>query len=125
MSAFEVGNKLVEMCRAGDFRGALEAVYAEDIVSVEAQDLSGEGREVRGLDAVRGKTEQWESSNEVHSCEVDGPYPHDDRFTVHFKLDVTPNSGPMAGQRFQMQEVGLYTVKDGKVAREEFFYHMG
>jgi ketosteroid isomerase-like protein len=28
----------------------------------------------------------------------------------------------MAGQRMQMEEVGLYTVEDGKIVREEFFY---
>ena len=28
----------------------------------------------------------------------------------------------MAGQRMQMQEVGLYTVTGGKITREEFFY---
>ena len=29
------------------------------------------------------------------------------------------------GQRFQMEEAGLYTVKDGAIVREEFFYAMG
>ena len=27
--------------------------------------------------------------------------------------------------RFKMQEAGLYTVKNGKIVREEFFYSMG
>jgi len=31
----------------------------------------------------------------------------------------------MTGKRFKMEEAGLYTVKDGKVVHEEFFYHMG
>lgn len=125
MSAMDVGTKLVELCKQGDFRGALEACYAEDIVSVEPVDMSGSGRETRGLDAVREKTVQWEASNEVHSCEVGGPYPHDDKFAVTFDIDVTPTAGPMAGNRMRMQEVGVYTVKDGKVSREEFFYSMG
>jgi len=30
----------------------------------------------------------------------------------------------MAGKRFTMDEAGLYTVKDGKIVHEEFFYHM-
>ncbi len=125
MNTMEVGAKLVDLCRQGDFRGALEACYAEDIVSVEPLDMGGEGRETRGLEKVREKTAQWEATNIVHSCEVDGPYPHDDRFAVTFDIDVTPRAGPMAGNRFRMQEVGVYTVRDGKVAREEFFYSMG
>jgi ketosteroid isomerase-like protein len=28
------------------------------------------------------------------------------------------------GQRMQMTEMALYTVKDGKIAQEEFFYNM-
>ncbi len=125
MSTIEVGKKLVEMCRAGEFGGAIEACYAEDIVSVEPMDMGGGGRETRGIAAIRKKTADWEAANEVHSCEVGGPFPHDDRFAVTFAIDVTAKAGPMAGQRFQMNEVGVYTVKDGRVAREEFFYHMG
>jgi len=30
----------------------------------------------------------------------------------------------MAGQRMKMDEVALYTVKDGKIVHEEFFYDM-
>ncbi len=125
MSAMDVGTRLVEFCKTGDFRGALDALYAEDIVSVEAQDMSGQGRETSGLAAVRQKTERWEAANEVHSCEVAGPFPHDDRFVVTFDIDVTAKEGPTAGQRMRFQEAGLYTVRDGKVAREEFFYHFG
>jgi ketosteroid isomerase-like protein len=43
---------------------------------------------------------------------------------VRFKFDVTAKSGPMAGKRFVMDEAALYTVKDGKVVHEEFFYSM-
>lgn len=31
----------------------------------------------------------------------------------------------MAGQRMQMQEAALYTVTDGKIVHEQFFYDMG
>jgi hypothetical protein len=31
----------------------------------------------------------------------------------------------MAGRRTKLEEVALYTVKDGKIVREEFFYSMG
>ena len=53
---------------------------------------------------------------------VTGPFPHDDRFVVIFDMDVTNKA---MGQRFQMQEAALYTVANGKIVREEFFYAMG
>jgi hypothetical protein len=36
---------------------------------------------------------------------------------VQFDIDVTEKA---SNKRMQMSEVGIYTVKDGKVAREEF-----
>jgi hypothetical protein len=41
---------------------------------------------------------------------------------VRFVVDVTfkPN-----GQRRAIDEVGLFTVADGKIMREEFFYPVG
>jgi hypothetical protein len=40
---------------------------------------------------------------------------------VVFKLDVTFKP---KGKRFQMEDVALYKVADGKVVYEEFFYSM-
>ena len=67
----------------------------------------------------------WLKSHEIHSDEARGPFPHGDRFIVYFKFDVTPKEGAMKGKRMQMDEAGLYTVKNGKIVEEEFFYHMG
>jgi ketosteroid isomerase-like protein len=75
--------------------------------------------------AVKGKAAWWESNHEVHKAEVEGPFPNGDRFVVRFKYEVTAKSGPMAGKRFVMDEAALYTVKDGKITQEEFFYSMG
>ena len=44
------------------------------------------------------------------------------RFIVHMKYEVTFKP---TGRRFPMEEGALYWVRDGKIVREEFFYHMG
>ena len=123
----EIGKKLVDLCSKGDHLGAIESLYAEDIVSVEppCPEMPEEGRVVSGLEGVKKKNREWMEAHEVHGSVVSGPYPHDDRFAVIFDIDVTPKSGPMAGQRLQMKEVGLYKVKGDRIAREEFFYSMG
>jgi len=46
-------------------------------------------------------------------------YPHDDRFMVRFVYDITNKP---SNERMEMDEVGLFTVVDGKITREEFFY---
>ena len=123
--AMEVGSKLVDYCRQGKWMDAVNSLYSPNIVSVEPQGGPEMPAKMEGIDPVRGKTEWWEQNHEVHNVTVEGPYPHGDRFIVRFKLEVTPKAGPMAGKRMAMDEMGLYTVKDGKVAQEEFFYSMG
>lgn len=124
-STMEVGKKLVELCRQGKEREAMETLYGPSIVSIEAMGSPTMPARMDGIAAVRGKADWWEKNNEVHSRQVDGPWPHGDRFIVHFKYDVTSKAGPMAAQRMQIDEAAHYTVKDGKIVQEEFFYHMG
>lgn len=49
---------------------------------------------------------------------TEGPFVNGDQFILRFAMDVTPK-----GQaRIQMNEMGLYTVKGGKVTEERFYY---
>src|SRR5258708_1301409 len=123
--AMEVGKKLVELCREGKFKEAVESLYSPQIVSVEAGAGPSMPARMEGIEAIKGKGEWWEANHEVHSTKVEGPFPNGDRFIVRFTMDVTAKAGPMAGKRFTMDESALYTVKDGKVTMEEFFYSMG
>ena len=125
MDTIHVGKKLVDLCREGKFREAMEALYSPDIVSIEAGAGPNMPARVDGIDAVRKKADWWEQNHEVHSVDVNGPFPNGDQFIVRFMLDVTAKSGPMAGQRMVLDEAGLYTVTDGKITQEEFFYTMG
>lgn len=70
----------------------------------------------------KAKGEWWIANHEAHSASVTGPWPHGDRFVVGFQYDVTNKP---SGKRMKMDEVGLYTVRDGKIVREEFFYDVG
>src|SRR6266513_5066493 len=117
MNTEEVAQKLVEYCRKGEWMQAVNDLYAKDIVSVEPREMENMPAEMRGLDQVRGKTEWFEKNFEVHSAKVSGPFVARDTFVVQFDLDTTEKT---SGKRMPMSEVGIYTVKDGKVAREEF-----
>ena len=119
----EVADRLVAHCRNGTEMEGLSTLYAPDAVSVEAADMSGAGREMRGVDAIRGKHEWWSANHEVHSSTVEGPFLHgDDRFGVIFGFEVT---NKRTGERLpSMKELGIYHVADGKIVREEFFYSM-
>lgn len=51
---------------------------------------------------------------------IEGPFPHD-RFIVHFKYDFTHKH---MGTRMTVEEMGLFTVQNGKIVKEEFFATM-
>jgi ketosteroid isomerase-like protein len=122
MDTMTIAKKLVELCKQQKNREALDTLFAEDAVSVEAGAPPGMQRDSKGLAALRAKSDWWLGNHEIHSANVTGPWPHDDRFIVGFQYDVTNKP---SGQRLKMDEVGLYTIKDGKIVREEFFYSMG
>lgn len=126
MNTKEVGQKLVELCQKGENVQAIDSLYSQDVVSIEASTGTDHPMaEIKGIDVVRKKTQEWGANNEVHSGEVQGPFPNGDRFAVIFKYEMTPKNGPMKGKRMTLHEVGIYTVKGGKIAKEEFFYDMG
>jgi ketosteroid isomerase-like protein len=119
MSTMDVAKRYMELVKDQKNEEALDELFAEDAVSVEAVELPGQERTKRGLAAIRAKGEWWIQNHIVHSAVVDGPYPHDDRFAVRFTYDITFKP---ENKRFTMSEIGLFTVKDGKIAKEEFFY---
>jgi ketosteroid isomerase-like protein len=120
MTTHEVADRLVKLCSQGKFNEAME-LYSPDIVSLEAGAPPGQSRESKGLAAVKAKGEWWNANHEVHSTVVEGPLVAGSRFAVTFKMDITfkPQS-----RRFQMEEIAVYQVADGKIVHEEFFYNM-
>jgi ketosteroid isomerase-like protein len=122
MNTMKIATKLTDICREEKNDEALNTLYSDHVVSVEAGVPPGMERAARGLTAVKAKGEWWQTNHEIHSGSVTGPWPHDDRFVVGFQYDVTHKP---SGQRMKMHEVGLYQVRDGKIIREEFFYNMG
>ena len=121
MSTQEIGQKYVALCKEGKFHECLE-LFSKDAVSVEAGGPPGVDRTANGLAAIQAKGKEWMENHEVHSIEVTGPYPNDNRFAVRFVFDVTNKPSK---RRMNMDEVGLFTVENGKIVKEEFFYSMG
>jgi hypothetical protein len=117
MSLQTVARKFVEMCNQGKNFDVMRTMYAADIVSVEA-----DGKETAGQGPVIKKSEVWVSDKAFNGETVAGPFfnaANPDQFVVYFALDITPKS---TGKRVVVQEVGVYTVKNDKITREQFFY---
>lgn len=118
MPVKEIADALVAGCREGRAAANLEVLYAPDAVSVEAADR-GNGRESKGLEAIRGKHDWWESAMEVTRAAVSDPMIHgDDRFAVIFEVSGRDKA---SGEAFDMREVAIYHLDGDKIVREEFF----
>jgi len=111
MNTEEVAKKVVELVRKQAWYEALD-LYDDNIVSVEAT-----APETRGKEGVRGKIDWWVNGMEVHSFKAGEPFVAHDRFVVQYDADVT---NKQSKQRQKLSEVGVYTVKGGKITREEF-----
>ncbi len=119
MTTQDVANDLVALCKQGKFAESGEKYWADDVGSVEPGAPGGGDPVSRGIEAARGKGEWWSSNNEVHDVEAEGAYVSGDQFAVRFKMDITPKAN---GQRMTIDEMAVYTIKEGKIAEERFFY---
>jgi hypothetical protein len=120
MTTLDIAKKYVELCKHHKYEEAL-GLFSQDAVSVEAGAPPGQSAESRGLSAIREKGAKWGADHEIHDAKVDGPWPNGDRFIVRFSYDITNKP---SGRRIKMEEAGLFTVANGKIIREEFFYSM-
>jgi ketosteroid isomerase-like protein len=116
-STADIAKAFTDLLKTGDHEGAAARFNAPDIVSIEAMD--GPMARIQGTAAVKAKAEWWYGAHEIHSASAAGPFVNGDQFVVRFNMDVTVRE---SGHRMQMEEAGLYTVKDGKIVEERFFY---
>ena len=115
MNTQELAKSFTDMCAKGEFDAAGKKFWSDDVVSREP--MTGDMAVLKGRKAVEGKGEWWYANHDIHNVTVEGPYVHGDQFVVRFKMDVTPKGK----ERMSFDEVGLYTVKNGKIVEESFF----
>jgi hypothetical protein len=118
MTTVEIAERLVELCKKGDFEGAQKELFAEDAISIEPHGTPDFEKETKGLDAILEKGKKWNSMvEEFHDAKVSEPLIADNSFGITMTMSVT-----MKGRgRMDMTELCIYHVKDGKVISEQFF----
>lgn len=118
MTTQEIANRLVELCRKGNYEAAQKELFSPNAESVEPPQAQGL-QTVKGLNAIIEKGHQWQSMVEtVHGGSVSEPVVAGNRFSIALTADVT-----MKGTgRTNMEEIAVYDVKDGKIVKEQFFF---
>lgn len=119
MSTAEVAKGLVDLCRQRKHMEAINKYYSDEIVSVESASGPGMPTEMKGIEAIKEKNKWFFDNNELNGEEVNGPFVGENQFAVQYEMDVTQKA---SGKRVHMEEMALYTVENGKIVREHFYY---
>jgi hypothetical protein len=109
----ELGKQLVTGFNKGQYE-VNTRLWSPKMVCIE-----GGGMVWSGMKNVQAKNASWWEGNLVLGASADGPYVGSTGFAVKFKMDVEDKS---SGRRTIMEEIGVYTVKNGKIVQEEFMY---
>ncbi len=117
MMTTQIADRLVELCRRGEFEAAQTELYSVDAISIEPDGAPFEMAE--GLSAIQEKGRQFTASvEEMHGVVISEPVVAGNFFTVSMALDTT-----FKGRgRVNMEELCVYEVEDGKIITEQFFY---
>jgi len=124
MNTMDVGRRLVELCKEGKNRQAIEELYADTVDVQEPMPMPGKSNGPRSKEDILKDSDEFFDMMEIHGGEIDGPYPWQDKVIVFMSLDATPKEGPMAGQRIDMREACVYRVRDGKIQESHFCYEV-
>ena len=114
--AAEIGREVVEGFNAGRPDHELwDRWWSPRAVSVEGGRTSMAWTGRKGMDS---KMAWWTQNFTVHSGRAEGPFVGATGFSVKYRIDFEEKA---SGKREVMDEIGVYTVENGKIVREEFY----
>lgn len=118
MTTKEIANRFYSLAQQGDWDTIQDELFSEDVKSIEPAHAQGL-KSVQGKAQLKEKAKQWNSMiEEVHGGYCNEPQVAGNFFSCAMGVDLT-----MKGQsRSMLDEIALYEVKDGKIAREQFFF---
>lgn len=115
MSLQTVAKKFVELCSQGK-----TSMSCARCTSRRSSPSKVEARKPPARQRSFKKSEVWQANHAIHVEKVRGPFFNGpNQFAVHLTFEVTRKA---TGKRITLEEVGVYTVKDDKIAGEQFFY---
>jgi hypothetical protein len=120
MSVRSIATKFMKLCGQGKHFDFMRGYYSADMVSVE-----GDAKETAGKEAVIRKSETFQATVNFISQDLRGPFFNGDdkatagQFVVYMAFEFELKADR---SRFKREEVGVYTVKNDIVVREQFFY---
>lgn len=116
MTTQEVATKFHEYMNQGAFDKIYTELYSPDATSEEAP--GSDWKNANGINEIYEKGKKWaETVEAMYGGTTDKPVVAGNYFICYMTMDFTPKGGT----RTNMEEIGLYRVKDGKIVSEQFF----
>jgi len=118
MTNLEIANRLVELCRAGDYETCYKELYSPDAWSIEPKGKALT-EVAKGMDEFAAKGKIWnENMEEFFGSSISDPIVADDYFSLSMMFDCR-----MKGEeRSKTKEICVYKIDGGKIVSEQFFY---
>jgi hypothetical protein len=117
MTTKEIAERLVSLCRQGQFETVHKELFATDAISIEPYATPTFPKETSGLNALLEKGEKFTRLIEqVHAISISDPLVAGSSFACAMQLDVTIKGHG----RMNLDEFCIYEVKDGKIVAEQF-----
>ena len=118
MTTQAIASRLAELCKQGKFEEAQRELFAEEAMSIEPNATPAFQKETKGLDAIIEKGHKWESMvQKMNSLDVSKPLLTTNSFALTMRMDVDMKDG----SHWDIAELCVYEVKDGRIISERFF----
>ncbi|MBC8142823.1 MAG: nuclear transport factor 2 family protein [Armatimonadetes bacterium] len=111
----EIAQKLVAYLGENANVAAIDALYDDAIETVEADPV----RTRSGKATVRASMQGFADTHSFRYTHISEPLVSGSNFALHLRFEATNTA---SGQGFAVDEIGVYTVKEGHIVREQFFY---
>lgn len=116
----QLADDFLSLIRSGQAVAAAEKYWAVDIVSIEPEDSTEHVPAiVTGFDAARDKLNRWLGHSAMEELSIDGPFITGNRFALFIDMLIKRRA---TGEREPFSEIAIYTVRDGKIIEERYFY---
>ncbi len=119
MTNQEIANRLHVLVKAGEYFTAYDELFHENAVALEPQLAEMGLAEVEGLPAIKEKVGTLSQGiSEMISREMSAPIVTDS----HIAFTNVVKAKMKDGNAFNLSEICLYKLENGKIVSEEFIY---
>lgn len=119
MTTQQIADRLVQLCRKGDYDTVYQELFDKDVVSVWPA-WSPEATPTQGLDELIAKGAKWQDMMEEFKWGWTGdPIIAGNHFAVAMGFECIYKWQTTSSKE---EELVVYTIRDAKIIKEEYFY---